>query len=95
MPCACRYDFPLGDVVLEEALLMDKGEDGIAVSATHLTLGQQLAGDYEKVCVGTVKFGMRSTQVSGKSAVNSRGTGEVTLTVKLHLLVFTASGYSR
>ncbi|KAF6263038.1 hypothetical protein COO60DRAFT_1672706 [Scenedesmus sp. NREL 46B-D3] len=57
------YDFPLGDVVLEEALLMDKGEDSIAVSATHLTVGQRLAGDYEKVCVGTVKFGMRSTQI--------------------------------
>lgn len=48
---------------------MDKGDDGIAVSATHLTTGQQLAGDYEKVCVGTVKFGMRSTQVSEKFAM--------------------------
>lgn len=62
----CRYDFPLGDVVLEEALITDKGEDGIAVSANHLTLGQQVVGAYEKVCVGTVKFGMRSTQVRAR-----------------------------
>jgi hypothetical protein len=26
MPYACRYDFPLGDVVLEEALLMDTAD---------------------------------------------------------------------
>jgi hypothetical protein len=63
---------------------MDKGEDGIAVSATHLTLGQQLAGDYEKVCVGTVKFGMRSTQVT---AVLGFAGGKLPATTVLRMRV--------
>lgn len=58
------YDFPLGDVVLEEHLTMDKGEDGIPLSTSHLSLGPDVLPAYEKVCVGTTKFGMRSIQVS-------------------------------
>lgn len=57
------YGFPLGDVVLESALSLDRGADGIPISISHLTLGQQLVGSYEKVSIGTSKFGFRSTQV--------------------------------
>jgi hypothetical protein len=42
---------------------LDKGDDGIVASVSHLTMGHQVVGSYEKICVGTVKFGMRSTQV--------------------------------
>lgn len=42
---------------------MDKGDDGVATSLSHITMGQAVLGAYEKVCVGTVKFGTRSTQV--------------------------------
>lgn len=56
-------DFPLGDVVLEEALVMDKGDDGVGLSVSHVTVGQDVLGGYEKVCVGSIKFGTRSSQV--------------------------------
>ncbi len=61
--CFCSFDFPLGDVVLQEALLVDRGDDAIPRSCCYVTMGNQVIGSCEKVCLGSAKLGVRSTQV--------------------------------
>jgi hypothetical protein len=52
------YDFPLGSVALEEVLGVDKGPDGIPLSASHLSLAGQVRYGGRGGLRGCVSVGM-------------------------------------
>ena len=60
------YDFPMGDVVLEEFLNLDKTEDGIVLSPAVHYMGNAFVGEglVDQIMVGTGYMGWRRSRAS-------------------------------
>ena len=57
------YDFPMGDVLLEEHLNLDTTKDGIVLSpAAHYLAGELVEGLTDQIMVGTGYMGWRKSQ---------------------------------
>eukprot|EP00730_Choanoeca_flexa_P011131 TRINITY_DN2367_c0_g1_i1.p1 TRINITY_DN2367_c0_g1~~TRINITY_DN2367_c0_g1_i1.p1 ORF type:complete len:1263 (+),score=411.59 TRINITY_DN2367_c0_g1_i1:79-3867(+) len=61
-----RYDFPMGQVILEEFLMLDRTEDGIVLSPAVHYLGASIFGNglVDQIMVGTGYAGWRRSEAS-------------------------------